>query len=350
MDRVYGKRTIHLRSRVLCGIMGLGELMGMNKYDRLLHILNLLRSRRNLNAGMLASECGVTERSIYRDIIALSEANIPIYYDNGYKLASDNFLPPLNFDYDEYLGLKLAAESSPLVKTGKYGEALRKAMVKLDASVPESVRRETRFTPRTTHLDIPVADEQERGERFYAVVEEAASRQRQLRITYQSINSGESERIVEPYFIVFRGRAFYFVAFCRTREEIRTFRLDRVKDVELTTATFARRPGIAAETYFDGSWSVYSGEPIEVTVRFTGSAARVVSAGTHHAGEKIERIGDNEVIYRVETRGLEEIQRWILGFGGEAEVLEPPELRAQMRQTAEELRDTYGTAGDETQS
>ena len=53
----------------------------MAKYDRLLYILNLLRSRKNLNAEMLAAECGVTERTIYRDIIALSDANIPIYYD-----------------------------------------------------------------------------------------------------------------------------------------------------------------------------------------------------------------------------------------------------------------------------
>ena len=51
--------------------------MGMAKYDRLLFILNLLRTRRNLNAAMIAAECGVTERSIYRDVIALSEANIP---------------------------------------------------------------------------------------------------------------------------------------------------------------------------------------------------------------------------------------------------------------------------------
>ena len=80
--------------------------MGMAKYDRLLYILNLLRSRKNLNARNIAEECGVTERSIYRDILSLSEANVPIYYDCGYKLASDNFLPPLNFDFDEYQFLK----------------------------------------------------------------------------------------------------------------------------------------------------------------------------------------------------------------------------------------------------
>ena len=106
--------------------------MGMPKYDRLLHILNLLRARRNMNAAALARECGVTERSVYRDIISLSEANIPIYYDHGYRLASDNFLPPLNFDYEEYHCLRLALDSSPLAKAGYYAEVLRRVRAKVE--------------------------------------------------------------------------------------------------------------------------------------------------------------------------------------------------------------------------
>ena len=105
--------------------------MGMAKYDRLLYILNLLRSRKNLNAAKLAEECRVTERSIYRDMIALSEANVPIYYDNGYKLASDNFLPPFNFDFDEYCCLRLALESTPLKTTDKYSKLINQIQAKL---------------------------------------------------------------------------------------------------------------------------------------------------------------------------------------------------------------------------
>ncbi|MCK4427433.1 MAG: HTH domain-containing protein [candidate division Zixibacteria bacterium] len=75
----------------------------MAKADRLLLILNLLRSRRNLKASNLAKECEVSERTIFRDIQALSEARVPIYFDSGYKLLTDAFLPPLNFTVDELL-------------------------------------------------------------------------------------------------------------------------------------------------------------------------------------------------------------------------------------------------------
>lgn len=315
--------------------------MGMTKYDRLLHILNLLRARRNMTAGKLADECGVTQRSIYRDILSLSEANIPIYYDHGYKLASDAFLPPLNFDYDEYLFLKMAVESSPLKATDKYSGMVKRIQAKVEAGLSDKVREHSRFTPVATHIDIPMTIEQERGERFYGVIEEAATNSRCLKISYDSIHSGPSERMVEPYFIIFKGRAFYFVAYCRLRDEVRTFRLDRVSAVEPSEELFTRPNDINAESYFEGSWRVYSGEPVRVVIRFTGAAARVVSMGSHHTAELIESADDGAVLYSVTCRGLQEIQRWILGFGAEAEVIAPVELRQELSAIGAYFRDTY---------
>ncbi|MEA3297788.1 MAG: WYL domain-containing protein [candidate division Zixibacteria bacterium] len=313
----------------------------MSKQDRLFFILNLLRARRNLNAGKLAAECGVTERSIYRDVVALSEANIPIYYDNGYKLASDNFLPPLNFDFEEYLCVRLAIESSPLNETGKYRRILQKVRAKIEARLSDTVRDRNRFSPLTTHVDIPVSKEQERGEEFYGRIEQAADTCHCLKLKYDSITSGLSERIVEPYFIIFKGRAFYFVAFCRLRNELRTFRLDRILDIELIGDTFVRRNNITPESYFNQSWLVYSGDPVKVVIHFTGAAVRVVQSGIHHPDESIRDLGNGRVEYSVVTRGLEEIQRWILGFGCEADVISPSELRENLAVIGRYLNETY---------
>ena len=315
--------------------------MGMPKYDRLLYILNLLRARRNLNARKLAEECGVTERSIYRDMVALSEANVPIYYDNGYKLASGNFLPPLNFDFDEYHCLKLALQSSPLTKTEKYQAPLRRIKAKVEAGLSDSVRKKQRFTPETTHIEIATSAAQEKGEKFYGVIEEAITSWQCLELEYDSIQSGVTKRVVEPYFIIFRGRAFYFVAFCRLRREIRTFRVDRVLQLRRLDERFNKRDDVTPETYFEGSWQLFSGEPVEVVVKFRGSAARVVLSGKHHLSESIERISENEVLYKVVTRGLEEIQRWLLGFGTDAEVLSPSQLQENLARIGQYLSSTY---------
>ncbi|MDH4157096.1 MAG: YafY family transcriptional regulator [candidate division Zixibacteria bacterium] len=302
----------------------------MNKYDRLLYILNLLRSRRNLNARMIAEECGVTERSVYRDIIALSEANVPIYYDNGYKMASDNFLPPLNFDQDEYRCLKLALESTPLKEVGNYRDLLKRIKAKVDAGLSRTVRQNSRFGPRTTLIDISVSVDQRKVTDFFETLEEAVRISRRLSMRYDSISSGVTERIVEPYFVVFRGRAFYFVGLCLLRNQFRTFRVDRIISLKIMDEHFDRRPDIDAESYFEGSWQVYSGDPVEIVVKFCGSAARVVQSAQHHPGEQIERVDEGQIIYRVVSRGTAEIQRWILGFGKEAEVISPPQLRREL--------------------
>lgn len=318
--------------------------MGMTKYDRLLYILNLLRTRRNLNAASLARECGVTERSIYRDITSLSEANVPIYFDNGYKLASDNFLPPLNLDFEEYTCLKLALDSTPLQKTGTYTRPLKRIRAKIETGLSDIVKEKRRTTIEATHIDIAVSLEQERAELYYGLVEEAVRNCRCLEIDYDSIGSGRTTRVVEPYFIVFRGRAFYFVAYCRLRDDFRTFRMDRVLAVMPRNEPFRPRPGIDAKSYFAGSWEVYGGDWHEVLVEFSGAAARVVRGGTHHADEQLELLGEGRVRYRVRVRGLAEIQRWLLGFGAEALVIAPEALRQSVVATARATADRYAAA------
>jgi predicted DNA-binding transcriptional regulator YafY len=313
--------------------------MGMSKSDRLLYILNLLRSRKNLNASRLAEECGVTERSIYRDIISLSECSVPIYFDNGYKLASDNFLPPLNFDYDEYHLIKLALESTPLRKTPRYEGVVKRVRAKIEAGLSEGVKQKRRFSTETTRIDITSEDEVKKGEQFYGVIEEAISDEKCLQLNYDSITSGMTSRIVEPYFIIFKGRAFYFVAFCRLRNDFRTFRIDRVHKAEILTQSFRRKRDVNAETYFEDSWQIHIGEPVEVVIHFSGASARVVQMSSHHPRETTKVLPNGSVEYRVVTRGVEEIQRWILGFGAEAKVLSPSSLRDRIREIGRAIAD-----------
>jgi len=317
--------------------------MGMAKYDRLLYILNLLRSRKTLNAARLAEECQVTERSIYRDIISLSEANIPIYYDRGYKLASDNFLPPLNFTFEEYRCLKLALESTPLEKVGDQAALLRQVRAKVEAGLSESTREKKRIARDIARIDIVTSTNRNESEKYYNTIEQAVDEQLCLEISYETIEHGLTKRTVEPCFIIFRGHAFYFVAWCRLREDFRTFRIDRVRSARVLDERFERRVEMNPSDYFDDSWRLYSGELVEVMIRFTGNSARVVRSGQHHPRESVEPLDENAVLYRVAVRGTEEIQRWILGFGAEAEVLSPEDLREDLRSIGRQLAALYAT-------
>ncbi|MFQ5452580.1 MAG: helix-turn-helix transcriptional regulator [Candidatus Zixiibacteriota bacterium] len=313
----------------------------MNKYNRMLHILNLLRSRRNLNAQRLANECNVTERSIYRDIISLSEMNVPIYYDNGYKLASDNFLPPLNFTLDEYQLLQSALESTPLIKTNRFHGVYKSVKAKVESCLSDRVIKEKRYNPKTTHIEIPISSKQDKGKIYFTQIENAISACKTLLIDYESINSGKTKRKVDPYFIIFRGRAFYFVGYCHLRKEYRTFRINRIKNIEISDDIFYKKDDIDPHKYFENSWNVFDGEPVEVIVKFNGPAAKVVATSNHHPNETIKKLNDDEIIYAVVTKGIEEIQRWIIGFGENAQVLEPLELKENLSRIGKFLTNQY---------
>jgi predicted DNA-binding transcriptional regulator YafY len=315
--------------------------MGMTKYDRLLHILNLLRSRKSLNARRLAEECQVTERSIYRDLISLSEANVPIYYDKGYKLASGNFLPPLNFTTEEYACLQLALESSPLARAGRKADTIRRIKAKIDCSLSDATKEKNRIQTPVPHIEIDTTVDDRNSTKHYGALEQAVSEQVSVDLEYDSIEHGSTRREVDPYFIVFRRHAFYFVAFCHLRGDFRTFRIDRVRSLIPTGRRFARKREMTAQTYFEGSWGVYQGRPVEVTVDFQGRAARVVAGSRHHPQEMVEQLGPDLVRYRVTVPGTEEIKRWILGFGADAEVVGPEELRAELAAVARYLVSVY---------
>ncbi len=315
--------------------------MKMSKYDRLLFILNLLRSRRNMNAAKIAEECGVTERTIYRDIIAISEANIPIYYDNGYKYASDNFLPPLNISVDEYLTLTAALESSPLAELDHSKRILKAVKTKIEAVLSRTVRKEKAHTPVPANVRIRSTARINVEDKFYAAVEEGIRQKRVLHLKYAAIESGVKERDVEPYFMIFIERAFYFVAYCRLRKGLRTFRLDRIEGITVTDEKFIPRENIDPEGYFKNSWGVFGGDPVEVEIIFEGKAARVILSGKHHQNEIVEKLSRGKVRYTVEVSGTYEIMRWIVGFGGEAKVVKPSFLARDIKNHARDILNVY---------
>jgi len=315
--------------------------MKMTKYDRLLFIMNLLRSRRNLNAAHLADECEVTERTIYRDIVSLSEANIPIYYDRGYKYASNNFLPPLNFNIEEYLTLKNILESSPLNSSASGKRIIKDIKTKIEAVLNPELKKQKYYFEEHTEVKIKTTHAGRSVENVLATIEQAIRNRTALYLEYNSIESGIRERVVEPYFIVFRERTFYFVGYCRLRGEFRTFRADRVLALKSTGEKFHKNNEINARDYFKSSWGIYKGEPVKMEIRFFGKAARVVRLGRHHSSEEIEKRKDDSIIYRVTVDGHEEITRWVLGFGREAIVLKPKWLANLIKKISHKTFQNY---------
>lgn len=309
----------------------------MTKSTRLLTVLNLIRSNRVMTTSQLASECDVTERTVYRDIQSLAEAGAPIYYDKGYRLLGNAFLPPLSLTADEYLVLRTAIQGSPLMGMKSYAQELKSAAAKIDAVINGQLSEQIRKQHSRMQLSPRVTSDNRSNDLTMRLLRQAVDGNMVLKINYHSVSSGESVRSVDPYFIVFRNHAWYLLGYCHRHNEMRVFRVDRIRKVTLTTGEFQRDYGCTLEKYFESSWGVYTGEKVEIKLLLFGKAAAVVSDGKRHASQKIVKREDGSVEYTATVAGTEEILRWIIGFGGEALVISPPELAAQVRRVATEI-------------
>ncbi len=309
----------------------------MRKAARLLTILNLLRTRRSLSVAQLSAELEVSERTVYRDIVTLSEAGAPVYYDRGYKLLPGTFLPPLNLTSDEYATLKVALTATPLAQTQAPDSDLRSVLNKIDIAVNSFIPEELKKQESRRQVILKSTAGERAGSYWLRQLRRAVDGDLVIEFSYLSLKGEQSRRAADPYFLIFRGRAYYLIAYCQRRKEMRLFRLDRISDLKIRTQRFARNPEVSPASFFQHSWELQQGQPVRVKLQLSGRAAIVAQSGQHHPSEKLRQLPDGRLEYVATVAGLDEIARWVLGFGGEAVVVAPAELKQMVLARAETI-------------
>ncbi len=282
----------------------------------------------------MARKCQVSERTIYRDVISISEANIPIYFDGGYRLLHNGFLPPTNLSATEVDFLK-ALLKSPLFGKGKpFREAAERIADKIDSSEnPKSV-------DSIIHIGAITTDKPGNS-KIFSVIENSVRDGHTITMKYLSLKNETTERKIAPYAIVFRGHSWYLIGFCYLKNEIRTFRLGRIISLTIQKEKFKKPPDFSLERYFSSSWEVFGGKLVKFKVHFNNEAAVVVKSSFHHQGEIINEQDDGSVIYEVIVAGIQEFLRWVMQFGSNAEILEPVFARKEIRTILHETLKKY---------
>ena len=113
----------------------------MTKSERLLFIVNLFRVKKRVTLAELAQECEVSKRTIYRDLLSLSGLSIPVYFDNGYRLAREISLPALNFSEDEQEIIGFSLRNSCLARSVHLKSKLRIIEMKILSALPEETKK-----------------------------------------------------------------------------------------------------------------------------------------------------------------------------------------------------------------
>lgn len=297
----------------------------MNRIDRLFGILLQLQAKRRVHSKELAAAFEVSERTIFRDIAALTEMGVPITteWGEGYSLLEGFYLPPLMFTPDEASSLFLGARMLSHQAAGKLSDASRHALAKLEAVLPKAARRQVETLSETIRFMLP-----ERrfnlDDRRLVLLRQAISHRRVIDITYHSYTRDEvTRRQVEPYELIYGGDSWYIQGYCRLRRDTREFRLDRIDELRLLDETFIRRN--LPESYQD--YEI-------VQVRFAQEDRRWVHEDQHYAFHSEETLSDGAVIMTYHPNRAFEMKRWLLMWGARANILSPLSLRVAIRQEA----------------
>ncbi|GAA4504973.1 YafY family protein [Nonomuraea ferruginea] len=230
----------------------------VNRTDRLYALVEDLRaiSPRSRSARELAARFEVSVRTIERDITALQQSGVPIYAEagrrGGYAIDKKMSLPPLNFTPAEAVAIAVA-----LSRAGDqpFGRQARSALRKVVAAMPG---REGELARELARRVMHVAEPPEPGgparplgaEGVSRAIEEALLRRRVLRLDYADAKGALTSRDVEPgVFLGGRGGFWYLVAWCRLRDDVRVFRLDRIVGAAVSAERCPDRPleGFAAD-------------------------------------------------------------------------------------------------------
>jgi len=315
----------------------------MNKTERQLAITLELQRSKVFRAEDLAAQFETSVRTIYRDIQALSEAGVPIVGapGQGYSLMEGYFLPPVGFTAEEAVALLMGSDFIEQRLDGEYVSAAKGARRKIEAVLPEQVSGESarvRETMRLLHIGESVTGQKEKD--YLGQVRGAILERRKIRFSYlkkvsESDGKRESRRKVAPYGLVLVQGNWVLIASCDLRQDIRHFRLSRMTELTVLEESFSMLPG------FDlGSYHPSDDRNTQVLVRVNpGIADKIVETSSFYM-EAMEAQKDNLLVtFRV--RYPEELLPYILGWGGEVEVLKPESFRLRIRAEVEKILKRY---------
>jgi predicted DNA-binding transcriptional regulator YafY len=315
---------------------------GSGKRDRLARLARIVSVLQVHPDGMrvpdLAERVGMSVRTVYRDLRALEgELQIPTWSEGGtWGILEGAFLPPLKLTLPEAMAIFLAARL--MVRyADKYDPDLASAFEKLEHGLP---------APLADHVDrtLDILQRAPRDPAFgdhVRLLTRAWAERRVVTIDYvpgryEARPAAPRRATVRPYLIEpsLQTHALYLIGWDEGREALRTFKIERIRGVSVAPRTFeAPDPG-TVESALRRAWDIIADQPeARVVLRFAPSVASRVRETVWHPTQVVAGEPDGSLRWEATVAGTIEIRLWILSWGDEVEVLAPPELRADVRET-----------------
>ena len=315
--------------------------------DRLLSIVLLLQAHHQMSSSVLAKRLEVSERTIHRDMEALSGAGIPVVAERGsaggWSLLGEYRTNLTGLNEAEIQSL-FVSQPPKLLADLRLQKASEGALLKLLAALPVMYRRGAERARQRIYVDSAGWSRHEEAVPLLPVLQDAIWSERKLRITYQRGPGCDAvERELDPLGLVAKGSAWYLVA--GVSGELRSYRISRVSDATIVDkpcdipadfdlAHFWEQSAATFKSSLPNYLATFRVSPtVFPRLRFAGRFARV--------GEVVETDAEGWLIVKVGFDVEEMACEYALGFGANLEVVEPVSLREKVLEMAREVIGFY---------
>ena len=220
----------------------------MRRADRLFLLIHALRGRRAaITAQQLAQTLQVSLRTVYRDVADLQLSGVPIEGEAGvgYMLRKGADIPPLMFTEDELEALVVGTRFVRAFGGERLGRGATAALLKIEAVLPDALRERS----QRTRIYAPQLSNRIESSGLIDALHAAIERAQVLRLDYRDGNGTITQRDIEPLALAFWGGSWTLGAWCRLREDFRSFRPDRIAGYQITGETFVDDPARNIDAY-----------------------------------------------------------------------------------------------------
>lgn len=303
--------------------------------ERLLRIDELIRSDQRHTALSLAQQLEVSERTIRNDLAFLRDRyHAPLQFrrQRGLHYTDPDWrLPSIPLSGEEFLALtrsiKMFISSSGAAFTPELESALARLVERLPEGYQTDLQQHDPITFRKgaeLHYDSQI---------FHAL-ERACYDHRTVRMIYYTASRDQhTERQLDPYLVqISFGSEAYVVGYCHRRQEVRTFRVDRIQELEILDHRFTLDPEFDRDKLDYAFLYELGGDPQAVSIWFAPDKAPFIRERRWHFTQQIEEHADRSLTLHLFVAGFQDLKRWVLSFGPGAKVIAPPELATLVRE------------------
>ena len=293
------------------------------------------------NATTLAHEIEVSTKTIQRDLEFMRDRlNLPIQYDasrNGYHYTGEvNAFPTMQITEGEIFALVVAEKALQQYRGTSFEKPLLSAIKKMEQALPDTISLNLADIEQTISFRTraePILDL-----KTFDVLAKAVAQRQQLEIYYRKPGQPAEKRTVDAYHLANINGEWYLFAYDHARKDLRTFVPARIQSVKPTGKTFERTQKFSLEKRLRDSFGVHAGEgEFDVVIRFNARAADYIREKKWHPSQTLRELKGGGAELKMKLSSLAEVQRWVLSWGGDAQVLKPKELAESIRTAAQKI-------------